>query len=62
MFKAIILKIPFNVIIAIKSPRKLDHFMPSTEAECRMEVGNTLYIFWLDFEVRFYGFSFLNKF
>jgi hypothetical protein len=45
IFKAIILKTPFNVIIAIKSPRKLDHFMPSMEAECKIQVGNTLYIF-----------------
>jgi hypothetical protein len=36
--------------------------MPSMEAECKIQVGNTLYIFWWDFEVGFYGFSLLNKF
>lgn len=47
MLMAIILNTPFDVMIAMKSPRKDAQIIPSIEAEWRIEVGNTLYIFFI---------------
>lgn len=59
---AIILKIPVDVIRAIRSPMKPTHFSPSTEAEWIIVVGKTLYTLWVDLEFYLIVSSFLNKF